>query len=176
MTGSPKEMRLPRRPVALALALALALPGLSVAPPAWADPPGGFKHGKDHDRGDDAHGHGHGKAHDDDHGGAAITLRFEERDRVVVHDYYAGVGARGRCPPGLAKKHNGCLPPGQAKPWALGRPLPREVIFYDLPPALVVQLRPAPAGYRYVRVASDILMIAAGTGLVAAAIEDLGRH
>ena len=30
-------------------------------------------------------------------------------------------------------------------------------------------------GYRYVRVASDILMIAAGTGMVADAIEDLGR-
>jgi hypothetical protein len=171
MIGSPEEMYLPRRFVALALALALALPGLP-APPVWADPPGGFKHGKDRDRGHDEHGHG--RAHDDDRGGPAVTLRFEERDRIVVHDYYAGAG---RCPPGLAKKHNGCLPPGQAKKrWALGRPLPRDVIFYDLPPALVVQLRPAPAGYRYVRVASDILMIAAGTGLVAAAIEDLGRY
>jgi hypothetical protein len=24
-------------------------------------------------------------------------------------------GAHGRCPPGLARKNNGCLPPGQAK-------------------------------------------------------------
>jgi hypothetical protein len=170
-------MRLPRRPAALALALALALSGLPPAPPAWADPPGGFKHGKGHDRSDDERGHGHGKAHDDDRGGGVgIELRFEDRDRIVVHDYFEGIAQRGHCPPGLAKKHNGCLPPGQAKRWALGRPLPRDVIFYELPPALVVQLRPAPAGYRYVRVASDILMIAAGTGLVAAAIEDLGRH
>ena len=30
------------------------------------------------------------------------------------HKGYVGYGAGG-CPPGLAKKHNGCLPPGQAK-------------------------------------------------------------
>jgi|SRR6476646_1428039 hypothetical protein len=32
------------------------------------------------------------------------------------HDYYNyGDAYGGGCPPGLAKKHNGCLPPGQAK-------------------------------------------------------------
>ncbi|MNC89147.1 hypothetical protein D3C83_50470 [compost metagenome] len=67
------------------------------------------------------------------------------------------------------------MPPGQAKKWAVGRPLPREVVFYDLPPALVVQIGVPPPGYRYVRVAADILMIAVGTGMVVSAIEDLGR-
>ena len=47
------------------------------------------------------------------------------------------------------------------------------MIFYNLPPQLETRLSPPPAGYRYVRVASDILMIAAGTGMVAAAIQDL---
>jgi len=32
-----------------------------------------------------------------------------------------------------------------------------------------------PAGYRYVRVAADILLIAVGTRMVADAITDLGR-
>ena len=32
-----------------------------------------------------------------------------------------------------------------------------------------------PAGHRYVRVANDILLIAAGTGMVIDAIEDLGK-
>src|SRR6185437_9895583 len=41
---------------------------------------------------DPGHGHGNGRGHG--HG----------------YDY----GQRG-CPPGLAKKHNGCMPPGQAK-------------------------------------------------------------
>jgi hypothetical protein len=31
------------------------------------------------------------------------------------HAYAHGYGDGGGCPPGLAKKHNGCLPPGQAK-------------------------------------------------------------
>jgi Ni/Co efflux regulator RcnB len=67
------------------------------------------------------------------------------------------------------------MPPGQAKKWRVGRPLPRDVIFYDLPPALVVQLGRPPAGHRYVRVAADILMIAVGTGMVIDAIQDLDR-
>lgn len=33
--------------------------------------------------------------------------RWDDRDRWAGRD--------GRCPPGLAKKNNGCLPPGQAK-------------------------------------------------------------
>jgi Ni/Co efflux regulator RcnB len=48
-------------------------------------------------------------------------------------------------------------------------------VYYDLPPALVVKIGLPPSGYRYVRVAGDILMIAVGTGLVVSAIEDLGR-
>jgi hypothetical protein len=128
---------------------------------ALADPPPGK-------------GKGHGRAG----GGTAVevSFTFSEGDRVAVRDYYGGVFERGHCPPGLAKKNNGCMPPGQAKKWAMGRPLPRDVVFYDLPDALRVRLSLPPAGYRFVRVASDILLIAAGTGMVAAAIEDLARN
>jgi len=38
-----------------------------------------------------------------------------------------------------------------------------------------VQLGAPPAGYKYVRVATDILLIAVGTSLVVDAIQDLGR-
>jgi len=100
---------------------------------------------------------------------------FEDRQRVAVREYYGNEFRRGHCPPGLAKKNNGCMPPGQAKKWHMGRPLPRDVIFYDLPPGLVVNIGTPPAGHRFVRVASDILLIAIGTGLIVDAIEDLGR-
>jgi Ni/Co efflux regulator RcnB len=100
---------------------------------------------------------------------------FSDRHRVVIRDYYVGQFQAGRCPPGLAKKRNGCMPPGQAKKWHIGRPLPRDVVFYNLPPALVVELGPPPVGYRYVRAAADILLIAIGTGMVIDAIQDLGR-
>jgi len=81
----------------------------------------------------------------------------------------------GGCPPGLAKKHNGCMPPGQAKKWAYGRPLPRDVVYYEVPQPVIVRIGPPPSGYKYVRVASDILMIAIGTNMVVDAIQDLGR-
>ena len=40
---------------------------------------------------------------------------------------------------------------------------------------MLLNLEPPPTGYRYVRVASDILLIAIGTNLVIDAIEDLVR-
>ena len=57
----------------------------------------------------------------------------------------------------------------------MGRPLPKGVVYYDVPPQVVVSLGPPPTGHRYVRVAADILMIAVGTGMVVDAIQDLGR-
>jgi len=39
---------------------------------------------------------------------------------------------------------------------------------------VTVRLGVAPSGYKYVRVASDILLIAIGTSMVVDAIQDLG--
>ncbi|MEK6592420.1 MAG: hypothetical protein AABZ67_04975 [Pseudomonadota bacterium] len=104
-----------------------------------------------------------------------MSEHFGDRHWTVVNDHYSEQFRRGSCPPGLAKKNNGCMPPGQAKKWQVGRPLPRDVIFYDLPPAVIVRLGRPPAGYRYVRVAADILLIAVGTAMVVDAIQDLSR-
>lgn len=98
---------------------------------------------------------------------------FVERQRAATRAYYGPQFRAGKCPPGLAKKGNGCLPPGQAKKWALGKPLPRDVVYYSVPQAVVLQLGIPPAGHRYVRVAADILLIAIGTHMVMDAIEDL---
>ncbi len=67
------------------------------------------------------------------------------------------------------------MPPGLAKKWRKGYPLPRDVVYYDLPPQLVIDIGVPPKGYKYVRVAADILMIAVGTAIVVDAIEDLSR-
>jgi Nickel/cobalt transporter regulator len=150
--------------------ISLAVLGLAVA--LGATPALAKDKGQHEDR-------GHGNPHETqsapprgpEHGSAR---RFGDRDHDAVHAYYAKSYGHGHCPPGLAKKGNGCMPPGQARKWAVGRPLPRDVIFYSLPPALVVQLTPPPQGYRYVRVAGDVLMIAAATGMVVDAITDLG--
>ena len=154
-------------------------------PPAHAG--GGKDHGKGHGKGGgpskakgggadrhqdrDDRGRADGDRRDSDHRDR-VEFRFRDDDRVIVRDYYSDVR---HCPPGLAKKHNGCMPPGQAKKWHAGDRLPRDVVYYDLPRELVIRLPPLSDGYRYVRVGADILQIAVGTGLVIDAIQDLGR-
>ena len=158
------ESILRRTALALVLGMGTALcAGAALADkPSWAGKPGkGNEHGGPPERGGPR-----------EHG----DVRFGEHREMAVREYYGAEFSRGRCPPGLAKKHNGCMPPGQAKKWRMGQPLPRDVVFYDLPPQLVVEIGVPPTGYRYVRVANDVLMIAVGTGLVVDAIQDLNRR
>ena len=100
---------------------------------------------------------------------------FNDGQRRHVHQWYGDQYRAGRCPPGLAKKNNGCMPPGQAKKWRVGQTLPAGVVYYPVPQPVLVQIGPPPAGYRYVRVANDILLLAVGSRMVVDAITDLGR-
>jgi len=95
---------------------------------------------------------------------------FGDRHRVVVTQYYDREFRSGRCPPGLAKKHNGCMPPGQAKKWHAGQYLPRDVVYYTVPQSLIIEFGPPPSGHRYVRVGADILLIAIGSRMIVDAI------
>jgi len=170
------------------LSALLLISSFLLAGPTFADKPQGAgksgKSGKDQrddrhdDRRDDQRAErkddrGHSKDGKHKSSGRERS-HFEERHRTLVRDYYGEQYRSGRCPPGLAKKNNGCMPPGQAKKWHMGQPLPRDVIYYTVPQSLVVQFGTPPSGYRYVRVASDILMIAIGTGMVVDAIQNLG--
>jgi Ni/Co efflux regulator RcnB len=145
--------------------------GLCAAPalaekPEWAGQgKGKVKKAKKHEN------HGRGEGHDDR---VKANAYFVDRHRVVVHEYYGREYRSGFCPPGLAKKNNGCMPPGQAKKWAVGRPLPGDVVFYEVPRRLVVEIGAPPPGHKYVRVAGDILLIAVGSSMVIDAIRDLG--
>ena len=105
----------------------------------------------------------------------SVEVRFGDSDRRAVYDYYQGGAPGKKCPPGLAKKGNGCLPPGQAKKWARGRPLPHDLVVHDLPRDLRYRLPPPPSGHRYVQIGADILMITVGTSMVVDAIEDIIR-
>ncbi len=145
--------------------MALIIAGTLGITPAFADKPdhAGKGKGKNKENPDQVQNSQHGGSH------------FGQHQHVVVRDYYAQEFRGGKCPPGLAKKNNGCMPPGQAKKWSKGRPLPRDVVYYNVPQPLVVQLGAPPSGHKYVRVASDILLIAIGTSMVVDAITDLGR-
>ncbi len=104
-----------------------------------------------------------------------VGAYFGDPQRVVIREYYAKQYSAGRCPPGLAKKNNGCMPPGQAKKWAVGQPLHHDVVYYLVPQSVVIRLGVPPAGHKYVRVAGDILLIAIGTSMIVDAIQDLSR-
>ena len=145
------KLRLHVVPAVLAIGIAFGL----VAAPALAEKP-------------DWAGEGKGKGK-----GKQKLKHFDNERRVHIHSYYEEEFRSGHCPPGLAKKHNGCMPPGQAKKWRMGQPLPRDVVIYDLPPALVVKIGVPPAGYKYVRAASDILLIAIGSRMIVDAIQDM---
>src|SRR4051812_16193401 len=110
------------RALVAALAFTLASAPVLADKPEWAgNGKGGGKH-EDKHRGhdDDDHGKGgkgrdHGKRNDERRD-ARVGGYFVDRDRVVVREYYEHeYNGRRNCPPGLAKKNNGCMPPGQAK-------------------------------------------------------------
>lgn len=115
----------------------------------------------------DKGGHGHGKAHHGKDRGAVVERhhdRHHDRDyRIALRDRddYRG------CPPGLAKKHNGCLPPGQAKKLhrdrdlVVGHRVPGDAV-YVIPRHVRRTLPPAPAGYRYAVVDNQVVLVSSG--------------
>ncbi|MBL0933102.1 MAG: hypothetical protein IBJ15_23690, partial [Alphaproteobacteria bacterium] len=132
--------------------------------PAWAGKPEWVEDGKGgkdrkHDR---AAKHG-GKAGRDDHrgddrpqarpsSGPSVNIQigayFGDSQRQIARDYYGSQFRSGHCPPGLAKKNNGCMPPGQAKKWRVGYRLPGDVVYYPVPNEVVVRLGVPPAGHK----------------------------
>jgi Ni/Co efflux regulator RcnB len=128
----------------------------------------GQKHAQKHEGKADKH---HEKAAKNDRKGRGEDVRvggyFNDGHRTLARSYYAqNYGAARGCPPGLAKKNNGCLPPGQAKKYAVGQPLPREVVYHPVPQPMMIQLPAVPRGYRYVRVGNDILLLSPQSALV----------
>jgi hypothetical protein len=85
--------------------------GMLAAESAFAEQPPWAGGGKGH-----GHGGAAGDSQDRGHENTSPgSVRFGPEERVVVRDYYAAPINGGKCPPGLPKKNNGCLPPGQAR-------------------------------------------------------------
>ena len=152
----------------LVLLSALLLCGAALA--ERSDGPGGGRHDRDKGSKGGKHSQGPDRQGSEMRAGAY----FQDRQRAAVHDYYGTQHRAGRCPPGLSKKHNGCMPPGQVRYYSVGQRLAPAVIYHTVPAAVVISLGVPPSGHRYVRVAADILLIAIGTGMVVDAIQDLG--
>jgi len=114
--------------------------------------------------------------HEEHHGGERVVVvrqgaYFSSGHRDSVRHYYVS-----HCPPGLANRHNGCMPPGhERRVWMVGQPLPATVVLAPPPPQVVVTLPPPPVGHRYVEVAGDVLLIAVGSKMVVDGISGLSR-
>lgn len=148
--------------------------GLALASPALLAHPHGPPPGADN-----PHAQKHRQEYNDKQGpniaAQAPGQFFNGPKRAKINAYYARQFKKGRCPPGLAKKHDGCLPPGQARQWHVGQPLPVSVTAYPVPAVVIRILGTPPLGYRYVRVADNLLLMATGTRMVVDAIRDLGH-
>lgn len=114
-------------------------------------------------------GHGHGKSSGITWSGNSeartagktdgkVKVWVGEKDRDVLRQYVLGHYAK-NCPPGLAKKNPPCIPPGQAKKFAAGAYLPKDIGFSIVPGSIVARLTPPPAGGMYVRVDRDVYLI-----------------
>ncbi|GAC1605410.1 MAG: hypothetical protein NVS3B2_11870 [Ramlibacter sp.] len=155
----------------------LAVASLAMAGPVFADR-GGNGHG--HGQGQ---GNGHSEQRDGDEGPGVHRDRddvkvgqfFNDGHREAARNYYGEqYNAGRRCPPGLAKKHNGCMPPGQVH-YAVGQSLPRTATVYPVPQPVIGQLPVAPPGYRYVRSGNDILLLSPQSQVVVDVIAGLLR-
>ena len=157
-----------------------------LASPAWADNDKNKGKGNDNNRGQSQNDNNRGQNQNQnqnqgnriDSGPAGTPTRVvvTDRDRTTVYTYYRTEFTSGNCPPGLAKKNNGCLPPGQAKKlWSVGQPLPPTMVYHQLPQPLMMQLAPPPPGYDYVRVDDDIVLMNRDTRLVTEIISNLGQ-
>jgi len=92
------------------------------------------------------HGHGKHGRHDRD---ARVVERVVITEPAHVHR---------ACPAGLARKHNGCVPPGHAKRVIVGQPVPAGTV-YVVPQPVLSTLPPAPAGYRYAVVDNQVVLV-----------------
>ena len=159
--------------------VALAIASLFMAGSSFAKDHGDDGHGKDKHK-----DKGHGKHaevyqsqphHEQPHAVQRQRQRpeirpgsyFNDQQRTYARQYYSQNYGQGRnCPPGLAKKHNGCMPPGQAKKWSVGQPVPRGVTVYSVAQPVLRQLPPAPYGYRYARIGGDIVLVRQQNNLI----------
>jgi hypothetical protein len=105
-----------------------------------------------------------------------LNMTVPQRDREAVYAYYRAEMAAGRCPMPLVKMSNACLAPSPGKSqWRIDQPLADSVKGEAPPAALIAKLSPSPAGYHYLRVENDLLVVGLGTRVVAALVADLSK-
>ena len=150
------------------LLLTAACCSLTLVLAAAADAEKGGK-GKGHGGGGHAQGRGNDRGGSDGPGNSGNAgnsgkaksggpRKFVDNERVSIQRYYRDTYSGDRCPPGLAKKGNGCMPPGQARRFNAGSRIPGDVSLLPLPSGLHVHLAPPIAGYAYGYVDGNVIL------------------
>ncbi len=160
--------------------VSLAIASLLLAGSAFAK-----DKGDDRDDGGDKHGNKHSEKYEKKAEKRAEKREreeikqgayFNDQQRTFAREYYTTTYRDGRrCPPGLAKKNNGCLPPGQVRNWVVGQPVPSNVTIYSVAPPVIRMLPPAPYGYRYARIGGDIVLVQQQNNIIVDIIQVLLR-
>lgn len=163
MTTSSNSLRI----VSLAIA-SLLFAGSAFAKDKGDDNEKGNKHGNKHSEKNEK------KAEKREREEIKQGAYFNDQQRTYVREYYTTTYKDGkRCPPGLAKKNNGCLPPGQARNWVVGQPVPSNVTIYSVAQPVIRMLPPAPVGYRYARIGGDIVLVQQNNNVIVDIIQIL---
>ena len=95
---------------------------------------------------------------------------IDRKKQAIIKDYLLQHAGKKHCPPGLAKKHSGCLPPGIAKKYSIGKKLPKEVVLKDLPKDLLELLGAAPDGHIYAQIDDDVVLVSKATQQIVDAV------
>jgi Ni/Co efflux regulator RcnB len=92
----------------------------------------------------------------------AVAPALAEKGGAHGHGNRHDGGYEVACPPGLARKHDGCLPPGQAKKVyrdaVVGHHVPPQAV-YVVPRHVRATLPTPPAGYRYAVVNNQVVLV-----------------
>jgi hypothetical protein len=171
-TRDNARMKRPIRTFVAAIAI------LALSAPALADKGGQGKGGGKPDKGA-SHGSSKGKGQgggNESKGGNGPgnsaskgkgAKKFESSDRSAIQSYYRDEYSRGgNCPPGLAKKDNGCMPPGQARKWNVGSALPSDIYIEPLPSRLRSTLVAPMPGYDYGYVGGEVILFGVSDRIV----------
>jgi hypothetical protein len=103
-----------------------------------------------------------------------LNIVVSDRDRNTALEFYRDEIAAGRCPAPMVRSNKACVAPGK-KPWKLDQAIPDDVKLDPPPGPLIMKLSASPAGYQYMCLGQDILLVGVGTRLVTAWVADLSR-
>jgi hypothetical protein len=103
-----------------------------------------------------------------------LNIVVSDRDRNTVLEFYRSEIAAGRCPAPMVRSNKACVAPDK-KPWKLDQAIPDDVKLDPPPGPLILKLAASPAGYQYMCLGQDILLVGVGTRIVTAWVADLSR-